>query len=400
MPLDIPTQQPPNLLFPCPTSNYHIRSPLYNPPFILYYRLYSIDSDVSTFLHNLYQAELLARLATKPEMGWYARHTQELESPNHTIGSTDPTRRLLTQQATNWTQHMYKSQTTRTLTTHTHQLHKDIKSTTITNTIQTCPFCATSPRHTSLRPLLHGDSVHLHNHYTNQHITLTKHRSNVDIAHVIQALTTLLEHAPYNAHPQHTSFQTALLTALYHFDNSLYILITGTLWTNPLSSPIPTRQQHTHHSVQSSPQLCEKSLYRSLPRHDAYLHHTYELVSNLPLNNYTRDSLNIIDNLYIDILPASLHTSIKTYLTSIAQHQLTTHHENYPVTKTPPNIITLYYDKAKHNRPLKHTLNALDISGKSTLAQRYHQAWNVVSISLLQRARNIQHTIHALIYHQ
>ena len=65
-----------------------------------------------------------------------------------------------------------------------------------------------------------------------------------------------------------------------------------------------------------------------------------------------------------------------------------------------PNITNLYYNKAKHNRLLKHVFNALDVSKKSRLAQLYHQAWNIISISLLQRTRSIQHIIHALIYHQ
>ena len=72
--------------------------------------------------------------------------------------------------------------------------------------MKTCPFYTTTPRTTGLQPLLHGDSIHLHKHYNNQYITLTKHRSNADIAHVIQVLTTLLNNAPYNAHIHHATF--------------------------------------------------------------------------------------------------------------------------------------------------------------------------------------------------
>ena len=94
--VDIPTHKLPLPHFPCPTSSYRIRSPLYNPPFVIFYGIYPIDSDMTTFLHQPYQAELLACLATKPEMRWYARHTRELEPPNRTIGYTCPICRLLT----------------------------------------------------------------------------------------------------------------------------------------------------------------------------------------------------------------------------------------------------------------------------------------------------------------
>ena len=68
------------------TSNHRICSPLHDQSFIFYYNLYPID----TFLHNLYQAELLARLATKLEIGVYTDHTRELEIPSRIIGHADP----------------------------------------------------------------------------------------------------------------------------------------------------------------------------------------------------------------------------------------------------------------------------------------------------------------------
>ena len=234
---DIPTQQPPYTQFPCPTSNYRIRSPLYTPSFNLNYGLYPIDSDVSAFLHQLYQDELLARLVTKPEMGWYARHAHELELSNRTIGYTGSIHRLLIHQATSWTQHLYKSQTARTLVAQTHHPPEQIKPTTM----KTCPFCTTPLQTTGLQPLLYGDSVHLHNHCTNQHITLTKHRSNVYIAHVIQALSTLLSNTPYEAPTHHTTFRTILLTGLYYFDDSPYTSISSNPCTTPLPAPIPTK---------------------------------------------------------------------------------------------------------------------------------------------------------------
>ena len=62
--------------------------------------LYPVDTDVSDFTVCAYNAEIILHLATKPEMGWYARNMSELQSPNRTIGFMGPTRRLITHQAT------------------------------------------------------------------------------------------------------------------------------------------------------------------------------------------------------------------------------------------------------------------------------------------------------------
>ena len=66
----------------------------------LYYDLYPVDTDVSDFTDIAYQAEIVLRLATKLETEWCARNMIELQLPNRTIGSTGPTRHLITHQAT------------------------------------------------------------------------------------------------------------------------------------------------------------------------------------------------------------------------------------------------------------------------------------------------------------
>ena len=266
--------------------------------------------------------------------------------------------------------------------------------------MKTFPLCTTPLHSAGLQPLLHGDSVHLHNHCTNQQTTLTKHRSNDDIAQAIQELYTLLSNTPYKTPARHTTFRTTLLTGLHNFDNSPYTLLCGTPCTTPLFYPIPTTQHRTHHSVQSPPQLWAQSLSRVLLHHDAYLTHRHCVVSNLPRNTYTRTALKIIDHLYIGILPAALHSTIRAYLTSVARHQLTVHQTYFRAQIKPPSLITLYYEKAKHNRTLKHAFNVLDITDTSPLAHIYHQAWNFITSSLLQRTRNVQHIVHALVYQQ
>ena len=49
----------------------------------------------------------------------------------------------------------------------------------------------------------------------------------------------------------------------------------------------------------------------------------------------------------------------------------------------------MYRNKAKHNNALKYTLYVFDIGDKPTFAQLYIQARNIISVSLLQQARNI-----------
>ena len=127
---NISTQQPPDPIWACTNSNNRIRSPLYDSPFIFYYGLYPIDSSVSTFLQNLYQAELLAQLETKLEIERYVYHTHELETLNLVIGYTVPIRRLLTHQPTSWKQHhLYKSQTSCILVAQVNHPHEKIKPT-------------------------------------------------------------------------------------------------------------------------------------------------------------------------------------------------------------------------------------------------------------------------------
>ena len=67
----------------------------------LYYGIYPVDTDVSGIIASAYQAELILRLATKPEMGWYARNMSEVQSPNRTFGFTGSTRRVITHQTAN-----------------------------------------------------------------------------------------------------------------------------------------------------------------------------------------------------------------------------------------------------------------------------------------------------------
>ena len=84
-------------------------------------------------------------------------------------------------------------------------------------------------------------------------------------------------------------------------------------------------------------------------------------------------------------------------------HRSTPNHQT--PTLLPHSDTTSQYHQSllrqSHIQPItENALTTLDITDNTTLAQLYHQAWNVITISLLQRARNVQHIIQALIYHQ
>jgi len=58
---------------------YHTRviPSLYIQPMNMYYGLYTVDTNVSDFKAVAYQAEIFLHLATKMEMGWYARNMMQ-----------------------------------------------------------------------------------------------------------------------------------------------------------------------------------------------------------------------------------------------------------------------------------------------------------------------------------
>ena len=65
--LSLSVQTSPPLPLTC--NHSRITSPLYYYPMNMYYGLYPLDTDVSDFVVTAYQAELILRLVTKPEIG-------------------------------------------------------------------------------------------------------------------------------------------------------------------------------------------------------------------------------------------------------------------------------------------------------------------------------------------
>ena len=87
--------------------------PLYYHPMNMYESLYPVDTDVSDFIVIAYQAEIIPRLSTMPELGLHARNISELQSPNRTLDFMGPTHHLITHQAIGWTQQLYKDKYSR-----------------------------------------------------------------------------------------------------------------------------------------------------------------------------------------------------------------------------------------------------------------------------------------------
>ena len=128
--------------FPLRCYSTRITSPLYYHSMNIYYDLYPVDTDVSNFIVTAYQVEIILRLATKPEMGWYAHDMSELQYLNHTIGFTGPKFHRITRQVTNWTQQLYKDINA---LEEAQQLHYPQPSTslvrnTVSDTMKICPF--------------------------------------------------------------------------------------------------------------------------------------------------------------------------------------------------------------------------------------------------------------------
>ena len=183
------------------------------------YGIYPVDTDVSDFLATAYQTELILRLVTKPEMGWYTRNMPELQPPNRTIGFTEPTHRLITHQVASWTQQLYKDKHTRTTAQARNHPNPStpIAKITVTDTMKIYPFCDPM-RHTPHR-LLHGDSIHLHAHCSNTHLTRICDHSNTDIFTALYHLGILFTHSLYPHNLGRGPFQTFLCHLLHQYDD-------------------------------------------------------------------------------------------------------------------------------------------------------------------------------------
>lgn len=138
-----------------------ILSSLYIHPMNMYYDLYLMDTDVSNFTTVSYQAEIILRLATKHDMGWYARNMVELQPLNRTIGLIGTARRYISHQVTSLKQQLCKNTNTRAHTQRLHhtRLNTSFAATAVTDTMKIYPFYDTT--HEQHQTHLHCDEIHM-----------------------------------------------------------------------------------------------------------------------------------------------------------------------------------------------------------------------------------------------
>ena len=131
-----------------------------------------------------------------------------------------------------------------------------------------------------------------------------------------------------------------------------------------------------------------------------YLTYSHGLVSSLPPVNYSRASMNFIDHTYIGVLPRSVHTTIRQYSSAFSQQQQRAHNNHFFRPSITPHIMSVFRDAAKTQTALLRTLNCLNPPNNMKFYRLISKAWNKVLIALLQRARNIQTIIDALVFNQ
>ena len=130
------------------------------------------------------------------------------------------------------------------------------------------------------------------------------------------------------------------------------------------------------------------------------LTYTHGLVSSLPPVNYTRYIMNVIDHIYIGIILRSAHTLIMQHFSLfVTQHQRA-HDRRFPRLRTTPHIMSIYWDHAKEYPDLLAALNCLRSAQDMKLYYLIFKAQNKVSVALLQRERNVQPIVDALVYNR
>ena len=110
----------------------------------------------------------------------------------------------------------------------------------------------------------------------------------------------------------------------------------------------------------------------------------------------------MIDHIYIGILPRLLHATIRQFFSAAVTQQQRAHERRFPWSRTTPHIMIMYWDHAKAyaktNPDLLDATNCLRPSQDMKLYRLILKAWNKVSIALLQRARNVQPIVKALVF--
>ena len=95
-----------------------------------------------------------------------------------------------------------------------------------------------------------------------------------------------------------------------------YIKRNYTAWKLPLGVAIPAHNNGTprssNHHIQYSPDI---------------MNYTHKLLSTLPPSNYSCATMNVINHIYIGILPRSTHVIIQQYICTFVTEQQRAHEQ-------------------------------------------------------------------------
>ena len=176
------------------------------------------------------------------------------------------------------------------------------------------PFC--NPQITTGIPL-HGKCIRIHVHYTNTQMTTMRHQANIGIS---QSPTTHY-YAPYSTHPPIIFFHSLLTDILYLYDTNHYTTLPHTThYPAPPQKNTPPQNPQRHRSITTNLNKWARVLNNIRRNNPTLLVYTHYLVTTLSPNNYSRVTMNIIDHIYIEILPPSLHITILDNLTIFAKN--------------------------------------------------------------------------------
>ena len=191
-----------------------------------------------------------------------------------------------------------------------------MKTKSVTDAMKIYPFCDTSVD--STMQYLYGDSIHLHVHGSNTNIQQTRDASNVDIAIALQHLGALILHSPYTRRNECIPFQAFLSNLLHQYDDN----------TSHNTTTVDPDGDHSYHHTTIEPRAYHSITFRLTTwtrirphlTHDSadILTYNHRLVSSLHPANYSRATMNVIDHIYIDILPRSMHTTIRQFFSTLA----------------------------------------------------------------------------------
>ena len=169
----------------------------------------------------------------------------------------------------------------------------------------------------------------------------------MDIAIALQYLCALILNSPYTRSNECIPFQAFFSNLLYQYDDNT---------SNHTTTVDPDGDHPYRHTTIES--RAHRSITSLLPTwirirphltHDSadILTYAHGLVSSLPPANYSRTTMNVIDHIYIGILPRSMHTTIRVFFSTFAAQQQRAHDNRFPRSRTKPHTITVFWDYAK-----------------------------------------------------